>query len=325
MINEKKKVIFIYGPTASGKSDFAEKLAAQIPAEIINMDSAQIYTPLTIGTAKPDLKKSPIKQHLFDIKDHPENLTVHAYRELVQEKINEIHKRKHIPILVGGSGFYLKALLFRLVSGTVPENKVQFNIDIPEQDMWERLKEIDPERALSIHPNDYYRIKRALEIWFVTGKKPSEYKPIYDPVAPFVLVHVTREKKELYRRIDKRVVQMVQAGWLDEAKKLLGTPWELFVQEKGIIGYAEIIGYLKHVYDLQQATEMIAQRTRNYAKRQETFWRMLKKIVVDTQKENSGKYGKITEFDLTYPDNDLYIKQLLDDVLTLDCGDYESN
>ncbi len=314
--------MFIYGPTASGKSDFAEKLSAHIPSEIINMDSAQIYTPLTIGTAKPDWEKSPISQHLFDLFRDPEHLTVHRYRTLVQAKIDQIHARNKLPILVGGSGFYLKSLLFKLISDTVQVGVVP---EIPDEELWQKLFAVDSERAQQIHPHDQYRIRRALEIWYVTGKKPSLYKPSYDPISPFVLVHVMRNRNLLYDRINKRVVQMVKSGWIDEVQQLLGTPWEPFVQEKRIIGYAELIGYLKHAYDLKQAIDLIAQRTRNYAKRQETFWRMLKKEVFCAQKETGDSCGKITEFDLTYPDDDLYIKQLLEDISTLDCGDYESN
>ena len=321
-MNKQKKIAFIYGPTASGKTDFAEKLAAHIPSEIINMDSAQIYTPLTIGTAKPDWERSPIVQHLFDLFNKPEHLTVHRYRMLVREKIDQIHARNKLPILVGGSGFYLKSLLFKLASDTVDVGAVP---DIPEDELWQKLHGIDSERAQQIHPHDHYRLKRALEIWYVTGKKPSLYKPIYDPIAPFILVHVTRDRKVLYNRINKRVVEMVKSGWIDEVRQILGTVWEPFVQEKRIIGYAELIGYLKHAYDLKQAIDLIAQRTRNYAKRQETYWRMLKKEVLYAQKEASNNCGKISEFDLTYPDDDLYIKQLLEDISTLDCGDYESN
>lgn len=320
MYNTNKKALFIYGPTASGKTAFAEKIASLIPAEIINMDSAQMYTPLHIGTAKPDWQSTPFKQHLFDIVDKPHNITVHAFRLMVEQKIKEIHERGNIPIFVGGSGFYLKSLFFKLEPDTVPESKIA-DTEPVEGDLWDQLHIIDPERAAHIHPNDYYRLRRALEIWRVTGQKPSLYKPQYAPIASWIIAHVTRDRKDLYERIDKRVLHMLQAGWIAEVQHLIATGWEPFLLEKGIIGYAEIIGYLKHMYTLEQATELIQQRTRNYAKRQETFWRMLKKDISVAKIQDDQDSGKITEFDLTYPDIDLYIKQLLGDISTLNCGD----
>ncbi len=305
-----KKVIFIYGPTASGKTSFADTIADAISAEIINMDSAQLYTRLNIGTAKPNWKASPHAQHLFDCIDKPEHVTVHAYRQMALEKMEAIWSRNKIPIFVGGSGFYLKSLLFPAQDSSIDIINTK-PIFWDQSNLWEKLNQVDPERAKAIHPHDIYRIKRALEIWHTTGKKPSVYKPVYNPPAPFLLVYLTRKRKDLYARIDERVFTMVKEGWVQEVSSLLATPWELFVQEKGFIGYRELIGYIKHAYSLECAIELIQQRTRNYAKRQETFWRMLKKEVLEAQQIEHSLQGKIIEFDLTYPDLHLYIKQLL--------------
>jgi tRNA dimethylallyltransferase len=321
MYNIDKKTLFIYGPTASGKTEFAEKIASLIPAEIVNMDSAQMYTLLRIGTAKPDWQTTPFKQHLFDIIDEPCNITVHAFRQMAEQKIKEIHERNRLPIFVGGSGFYLKSLFFKLESDTVAEDPDDTELSLHEADLWQQLHVVDPDRAAQIHSNDIYRLRRALEIWRVTGQKPSLYRPQYAPISPWLLVHVTRNRKNLYRRIDERVLHMLQTGWITEVQELMATGWESFMNEKGIIGYAELIGYLKHMYTLEQATELIQQRSRNYAKRQETFWRMLKKYITAAEAERGNISGKIIEFDLTYQDIDLYIKQLLDDLSTLKCGD----
>ncbi len=304
-----KKAIFIYGPTASGKTSFADHVADALPAEIINMDSAQFYVPLTIGTAKPDWKASRHMQHLFDCVDSPEHVTVHAYRQMALAIMKDVWSRNKTPIFVGGSGFYLKSLLFPAKESTTP---IDTGPILDEQvDLWEKLNQIDPERAQEIHPHDMYRIKRALAIWYSTGKKPSAYKPVYDPPSPFLLVYVTRKRKDLYARIDERVLAMMKSGWLQEVASLRDTPWEQFMQEKGFIGYGELLGYLKHVYELEYAIELIQQRTRNYAKRQETFWRMLKREVEKAQHIEHLPKGKIIELDLTYPDLSLYIKQLL--------------
>jgi tRNA dimethylallyltransferase len=320
MNKNNKRALYIYGPTASGKTGFAERLASLIPAEIVNMDSTQVYAPLTIGTAKTGWQSTPFEQHLFDIMDEPTHLTAHAYRMLAEEKINEITARNRLPIFVGGSGFYLKSLFFALkspVGAAVQEDK---RADMPN-DPWRYLQTIDPVRAKQIHPNDTYRINRALEIWHTTGIKPSLYKPEYNPIAPWLIVHVTRERNVLYKSIDQRVQEMIDAGWLDEVKQLVQNGWEPFLQEKGIIGYPELIAHLQHHADLQQAIMSIQQQTRNYAKRQETFWRMLKKDIEQAHFSQQTIYGKIIEFDLTYPDIDLYIKQLLGDVSTFLRGD----
>ncbi len=317
--NAIKKIVFIFGPTASGKTALAEQLAAQIPAEIINMDSAQFYRPLTIGTAKSDWQQSPTQHHLFDILDKPEHLTVHAYRQLVLEKIDNIWSRKHVPILVGGSGFYLKSLLFPPADTATKKDKGLFDTRTTEQ-LWRELQSIDPKRAAEIHPNDRYRLERALAIWYATGKKPSLYKPEFNPPAPFLLVYLNPDRQELYKRINTRVLQMIDAGLIQEVSNLRNTDWQTFLQEKGIIGYPEVLDYLDGRYTLKETITLIQKRTRNFARKQEIFWRMLKKEIQQAQQKEH--WGTIMEFDLTLSDHDLYIKQLLDEISKLKTGAY---
>src|SRR5581483_4744359 len=217
--------LIIYGPTAVGKTDIAFKIAKHIPSEIINMDVGQFYTPLSIGTAKPEWKTHSVPHHLFDIVSQPENITVAQYRELLLAKIQEVFNRGRLPIIVGGSGFYLKSILF-------PPSKMaeqNFTFDDEENsasNLWDQLNSIDPIRAQQIHRNDVYRIKRALELWRTTGKKPSEQAPKYNPPFDYSLIFFTRDRKELYERIDSRVLQMLNLGWLEETRKLIGTDWE---------------------------------------------------------------------------------------------------
>lgn len=309
-----RPIVFIYGPTASGKTDFASSLAELMPAEIINMDSAQCYTPLTIGTAKPDWDSTSYLQHMFDCVNEPKTLTVHTYRAMVLPLIKEVRSRGNVPIFVGGSGFYLKSLLFPPQGPSLSLDKT--SIFENKKNLWQELNAIDPERASSIHPSDRYRIERALEIWYETGKRPSEYRPLYDPPAPFILVHITRNRADLYERIDRRVYQMIDQGWQEEVASLLDSPWEQFVREKKIIGYNELIDYLKGLSTQEQAIELIQQRSRNYAKRQETFWRMIKRQMSDEGNRKKDTFsGLIREFDLTYADLSLYIRQLLDTIL----------
>jgi tRNA dimethylallyltransferase len=306
----KPYIIVIYGPTGVGKTDSALEIAQSISgAHIINGDVGQFYKPLTIGTAKPAWQHSSIPHHLFDSIDEPRNYTVCEYRQQVQRLIQELHRNGDTPIIVGGSGFYIASLLF-------PSQ--EFDHQAPEYDTckekpsWDMLRDIDPIRSSQIHPHDQYRIARAWHIWRTTGKKPSMYKPHYAPIAPTLMLHVTRTRKELYERIDRRVLAMMEQGWLPETQNLLGTPWELFMQEKRLIGYDDIINYLTQStqisYDALIAR--IGQRTRNYAKRQETFWRALERSIVREALPVHDNAVVMHTIDLTLSPIDLYLKKL---------------
>jgi tRNA dimethylallyltransferase len=308
------KVIFIFGPTASGKTGFAQELANHIPIEIINMDSAQMYTAGAIGTAKPDWQNSPIKQHMFDIIDQPMRMTAHAYVHQVRTLVQEIIARGATPVIVGGTGFYLKSLLFPQQSVTGTSQTSREPDTRSSLELWHELHAIDPVRAAEIHPHDRYRIVRALEIWHTTGCKPSLYKPAYAPPFTYTLVHVYKQKSALHAAIDERIDQMLAAGWVQEARELIGTPWQDFVTQKGFIGYTELIAYVQGALSLEDARMRIAWQTKQYAKRQETFWRMLRK---DITMADSMQAQHILEFDLTNIGYDLYIKQLLSDRVTL--------
>lgn len=310
-----KYIYIVFGPTAAGKTDFSLKFASRIKAEIINMDVGQMYVPLSIGTAKPSWQCMNIPHHLFDIISEPKNITVAQYRHMVVAKVNEIWDRGNVPVLVGGSGFYLQSLLFppkpHQTQGEFPYEQT------PDHMLWQMLNAVDPHRASMIHKNDFYRIKRALTVWHKTGQKPSEQVPIYDPICPFVLTHVTRDRSDLYARIDARVHEMMKEGWLQEASTLKDTPWESFLHTKKIIGYNDLLMYLAgpHSPEILAITiRTIAQKTRHYAKRQETFWRMLeRKLHIAIHDSNAAMTAKILSFNLTLSDINLYIEQLMNE------------
>lgn len=264
------RLIIIAGPTAVGKTGIALSLAQKLPSEIINGDMGQLYKPLTIGTAKPDVARQEVPHHLFDVLDTPVDCTVTRWRELVMQKIEEITARNRTPILVGGSGFYLKSLFFP------PEGDSGVSAPQAEGDpsvLWKKLESIDPERARQLHPNDFYRIQRALSIWERTGKLPSTVKPIFKPLIPFACFVLMRDREELYRVIDERAVTMLNEGWIDEVRSLEDTQWEPFLRKKKIIGYATILDFLQQGGTKEQLIEHIQRKTRNYAKRQITFFR----------------------------------------------------
>jgi tRNA dimethylallyltransferase len=297
--------LILFGPTGVGKSEISLQLSQHLPAEIVNIDMGQFYTPLSIGTAKPNWRTMPVPHHLFDILNDPVNFTVIDYRKCFLETVGQIWQRNNLPIVVGGSCFYVHALFFPPRVGV--EEVLKRMCPVNDADLWKQLYEVDPERALKIHSHDIYRIKRALEIWYITGKKPSALVPFYNPPAPFTLICLTRDRADLYNRIDKRTEEMIDTGWIDEVRALLGTPWEQFVRTKKLIGYSEILDYLEGKRNLPETIERIKQETRNYAKRQLIFWRMMEKQL---RSESFAPTTTIETVNLTSTDLDLYIKQL---------------
>ena len=319
-------LLIVAGPTASGKTEFSLKIAAIFSSEIINADVGQFYKPLSVGTAKPDWQNQKVKHNLFDIIDKPKDLSVAAYRQLALEKASQIHKENKLPILVGGSLFYLKSLYFppslrsfgatgppsppahpacqpkppgrRLEERSVSKDGATGPPSLPAhpacqpkppghrleersvskdgQTLWQQLNEVDPKRAQDLHPNDIYRIQRALQIWQTTGIKPSEYKPEFSPSFDSIFVFIKPQKDLLADRINKRTEIMIQKeGWIDEAKKLYKTEWEIFLKRKGLIGYPEIFDWIENgekENEIPDLIQTIQTKTRRYAKRQVTFW-----------------------------------------------------
>lgn len=311
-----------------GKTRFAELLAAQLPSEIINADMGQLYTPLTIGTAKPDWRNSPIPQHLFDVINEPRLITVTEYRDRVITSLEAIWARKNIPILVGGSGFYLQSLFFppeaTSTMSDAQEKMAEKNF-APEPDRWAQLYEIDPQRALRIHPHDIYRINRALTIYFATGRKPSEQEPRYKPLASYCFVSLTRDRKQLYDAIDTRARHMLHEGWIQETQRLMGTEWQEFLINKKIIGYDDIIHYLQQSahseVEFDELIQIIAKKTRNYAKRQITFGTYLMDNLQKALSDYNDTRSVCREFNLTNAGPQLYINQLLDQIKKMHCFD----
>jgi len=299
-MDKKKKIIIISGPTGVGKSDFAEYLAkALVPGGVIvNGDMGQVYKPISIGTSKPDNIQSC---YLFDVLDKPLNLGAYAFRTMVMEVINRCWSGGKIPIIVGGSGFYLKSLFY---PPAVLENENNDSCildkfrDSSTADLYLALLGVDPKRAMLIHSNDRYRIERALFLWEKTSCKPSEFKPKFEPLGSCYYYFLTRDRYCLKNRIDQRISKMIESGWIDEVQKL-DAFWKNFLLKKKLIGYPEIINYLdKGDGDQDSLKKVIGFKTAQYAKRQFTFWRSLHKQLVES--DPYGDYLKdIQEFDLT--------------------------
>ncbi len=294
-----RRILVIFGPTGVGKSDLACTIAKKIPAEIVNADMGQLYTPCSIGTAKPDWRSEFIRHHLFDVIHQPRNCTVVEYRNMLIPVLSDIWSRGKMPIIVGGSGFYVQSILYPPTAG---HTTTTYAGD------WHTLNAIDQHRAAQIHPHDTYRITRALNIWYSSGIKPSEYTRRLSPLCNTHIVWVGRDRTELHKRINKRVMLMIQHGWIEECKALVSTEWESFMHGKKLIGYTDLFEYLHGKISLDEAVNRISQKTRVYAKRQETFWRMLKlNLATDACCKQAVT---LEELNLTLSDPYLYINQL---------------
>ncbi len=265
--------VVIFGPTAVGKTEVALHLAQRYNGAIINADIGQMYTPLNIGTAKPAWQTSTIPHYLFDHLQEPRDYSVQEFRTTVLQLVMECWQQRKLPIIVGGSTLYISSLYFP------PLHYTCTSIPVINNNSWHTLSILDPERAVHIHPHDTYRIERALAIWQATGKKPSKLVPVFDPLGDSLILFLNRPRCELYERINQRVIAMLETGWIDEVKAL-DTTWLSFLERKKLIGYPEIIAFLQGAQTLSTYTDLIIkiqQRTRHYAKRQITFWRMLQK------------------------------------------------
>ncbi len=290
--NKTPYVLIVSGPTGSGKSALSLKIAKEHSGEIINADMGQFYKPFTIGTAKPTPKEQAVvPHHLFDIIDQAKSLTVSEYRKLVLDKVNEVSQRNKLPILVGGSLFYLKSLLFPPINFDVSNE--DFDESLQDDSLqnknlspWERLKIIDPKRAEELHPNDLYRINRALEIWEKTKVKPSDFKPKFSTDFNFHFLFLRPDPEELKKRIEKRTVEMIKGdeSWIDEVESIIGSDWEEFLQTKKLIGYPEIIDWIKKgakEEELEKLIEKIQISTKQYAKRQRVFWQSFRRQLIE--------------------------------------------
>ncbi|ACH38000.1 tRNA (N6-dimethylallyl-A37)-dimethylallyltransferase [Citrifermentans bemidjiense Bem] len=275
---EKKiKVIVLGGPTGSGKSDLAVKLAEEIGGEIVNADSMQVYRRLDIGTAKPsaaDLARVP--HHLIDILDPNEDFTASDFRREATAAIADIERRGKRAIVVGGTGLYIRALLYGLVDSPTgdPELRRQFD-DVPGEELLRRLSLVDPETAARLHPNDRVRLIRALEVYTQTGRPVSAFRSehAFSDVHYQVLKMAIRvERQELYRRIDLRVEKMLEDGLVEEVRLLLAAGYGHELKALRSIGYKEITAYLAGEMTLDEAVTLIKRDTRRYAKRQMTWF-----------------------------------------------------
>ncbi|MCF6270213.1 MAG: tRNA (adenosine(37)-N6)-dimethylallyltransferase MiaA [Melioribacteraceae bacterium] len=276
-----KRVIVILGPTCSGKTSLSLKLSESLKSEIISADSRQVYQVLSIGTAKPTLKELSItKHHFVDTLKPTEEFNVSTFEIEALKIIDELHKKNKIPIVVGGSGLYIKAIVEGLWNDVdtdivFREKLLKEKEEFGNQFLYDRLVEVDSFSAETMLPQNWKRVIRALEVFHLTGKSISKFHQEHKRVSDleFHQFGLKWSREVLYQNIEARVDEMITAGLVDEVKNILELGYSQKLNSLNTVGYKEIIAHLNDEYNLERAVELIKRNTRRFAKRQMTWFR----------------------------------------------------
>jgi tRNA dimethylallyltransferase len=281
-----EQVIVIVGPTCSGKTQLSINIAEQLNTEIISADSRQVYKYLDIGTAKPssfDLKK--VKHHFINILNPDENFNVSDFEVEALKVVNRLHSENKIPVVAGGSGLYIKALIDGIFN-TVDKDEdyrselLKKKADYGDEFLFNELKKVDPVSASKMLPQNYKRIIRALEVYHLTGKPIWEHQNEYNRnlKIDFLQFGLKWDRNTLYKNIDNRVDEMFRLGLIAEVKSILDKGYNKNINSLNSVGYREIISFIDGTISLEKATELIKRNTRRYAKRQLTWFNKDKSI-----------------------------------------------
>lgn len=282
-----KEILVVAGPTAVGKTEYAIKLAQRLSGEIVSCDSMQLYKFMDIGSAKPTpAEREQVVHYLVDEIDPRTPFSVAEYQKRAKAAISQIHERGKLPIISGGTGLYLNSLLYEM-DFSAPPRKDGYRQQLEQmaekqgkETVYRLLCQKDPQAAARIHPNNTKKIIRALEAVETTGEGIRPFSEVRVPVKDYWphLIGLTRDRQELYARINARVEVLMEQGLLEEVKGLLAMGLtEDDISMKGI-GYKELIRHLCGDWDLETAVSKIQQNTRNYAKRQLTWFRRYDRI-----------------------------------------------
>lgn len=299
---QKKKIIVVCGPTASGKSALAVEIALKFGGEIVSADSVSVYKGLDIGSAKPsEEEKRGVPHYLIDVASPKDSFSVGDYEELAVPAVEDISGRGKIPIICGGTGFYVNSVLYRMSYGLskgdigIRRKYERAAEEKGREFVYSILKEKDPETAAKLHPNDLVRVIRALEIFDATGVKKSDIKDEMVPRYDFIALMPTLPREILYERINARVDNMMSCGLTSEVRSLLESGVTLEDQCMQGIGYKETAEAILSGTEIP--TEQIKMNTRRYAKRQITFFKRFQNLYpIDfTDDDKSEKTFKIID------------------------------
>ncbi len=276
-----EKVIVIIGPTCSGKTNLAITLAQKLNTEIISADSRQIYKYLDIGTAKPtNSELAAVKHHFINLLEPNEVFNAGRFVDEAEIVISRLHSEKKIPIVAGGTGLYIKSLIDGII------NTVDSDAELREQllekrklfgneFLYEELKKVDPKSAATMLPQNWKRVIRALEVYYISGKPIWQHfeEQYHQPGYNFLQFGLDWERSVLYKRIEERVELMINNGLIDEVSSLLRMGYLKDINSLNSVGYKEIISFLENEISLDRAVELIKRNTRRYAKRQLTWFK----------------------------------------------------
>lgn len=276
-----KRVIVILGPTCSGKTSLSLKLADSLKSEIISADSRQVYQELFIGTAKPTPDELLLaKHHFVDALNPAEEFNVSKFETEALKVIDQIHKDDKIPVVVGGSGLYIKAIVEGLwndvdTDKVFRENLLSEKEKFGNQYLYDKLVEVDPTSAASMLPQNWKRVIRALEVFHLTGKSILEFHQEHkrESDLEFHQFGLNWKRDILYQNIEDRVDEMITSGLVGEVNSILEMGYSEKLNSLNTVGYKEIIAYLNGEYNLERAIELIKRNTRRFAKRQMTWFR----------------------------------------------------
>jgi tRNA dimethylallyltransferase len=285
--SKKPELLVILGPTAIGKSCLSLEIAKTMNGEILSADSLQVYRYLDIGTAKPTKEEqTQIGHHLIDIKDPDEEFNVGLFRQCADSVIRKLTKKRTNLIVVGGTYLYVRVLLHGLIAGASGNKEIRERFRVLKSShgvgyVYEKLKLLDPESALGIHSNDYVRIERALESYYLTGEKISTLQKKHgfrDNEYHYLKIGLYDERDAIRRRIDDRVDSMIRNGLIEEVKQIQSMGFSPTLKPLQSIGYRQVSQYLDNKISLKTAIELTKRDTKRLAKRQMTWLKRDKEI-----------------------------------------------
>ena len=281
-----RKVIVIVGPTCSGKTELAVKIAQMLNSEIISADSRQFYKYLDIGTAKPNPQElSSVKHYFIDNLLPDEDYNVSRFEKEALRIIEKLFAQNKIPIVAGGSGLYVKAIVDGIFDAVDTDENYRNELlklkrEYGNEILYEKLKKVDAQTAEKLLPQNWKRVIRALEVYKLTGKSISEFQKEHkrETKYEFVQFGLSWPREILYKNIEERVDKMIKLGLIDEVKKILSLGYKSELNALNTVGYKEIIAYLNNEIDLEEAIRLIKRNTRRYAKRQLTWFKKDERI-----------------------------------------------
>ena len=308
---DRKPLIILAGPTAVGKTSLSIRLAKETGGEIISADSMQVYRHMDIGSAKITKEEMDgVPHYLVDVLEPEEEFNVVRFQQMAKEAAEKIWEKGKIPLVVGGTGFYIQALLYD-IDFTENDGDESYRRQLEQKasdeegasELYEMLKRVDPKAAQEIHPRNIKRIIRALEFYHQTGRKISEHNETQrQKESPYNYAYfvLTDERSRLYERIDRRVDLMMEQGLLDEVR---------YLKERGVrkdstamqgLGYKELYAYLEGEYPLDEAVRIIKRDTRHFAKRQLTWFKRERDVIWADKSEIGHDEGKLADYMLGY-------------------------